>query len=171
MATIPERMPTSLELRGAFGGRGVSGQAANVFRQLRDEEQRGRKLRESQVQDNCSFQWSQVATFDAEALEKGMIVTDWIQFGTLRFTTKPVFLTGSEWLTQGGEPPMDPERNDLDPAVNAVIPGGAMVVAYKTDERGLYQAAKLVLYAYGSVPSGYRVNINGLWVGPAVRKA
>ena len=91
-------------MKGAFGGKGVVGETTTVFQQLRDEEQRGREMRDVQVQDNCSFQWSQQAVFDDEAAESGQLVTEWIEFGTLRFTAKPVFLTGSEWLPQEDEP-------------------------------------------------------------------
>jgi hypothetical protein len=164
-------LPTSAQMKSAFGGKGVVSQTTTVFKQLRDEEQRGRGMRDAQVQDNCSFQWSQLAVFSEEALASGQMVTDWIEFGTLRFTAKPVFLTGSEWVPQEGEPSVNAERSDLDPLEHLIVPGGAEVVGWKTDERGYYKAAKLVLFAYGSVPSDYRVTINGLWVGPAIRKA
>jgi len=168
---MPARLPTTTQMKGAFGGKGVVGETTTVFQQLREEEQRGREMRDAQVQDNCSFQWSQTATFDEEAAESGVIVTDWIEFATLRFITKPVFLTGSEWMPQEGEPSVNAERSNLDPTSHLIVPGGAEVVGWKTDERGYYKAAKLVLFAYGSVPSGYKVTVSGLWVGPAIRKA
>jgi hypothetical protein len=167
---MAERMPTSLELKNAFGGKGVVGQTRTVFAVLRDEEARGRNLREAQVQDNCSFQWTQLATFDSAAAG-GQLITDWIEFGTLRFTEKPVFVSGSEWIPQDGEQPVNQERTNLDTSTHLVVPGGAQVVGWKTDQRGCYQAAKLVLFCYGAVPEGYRIYIHGLWVGPAIRKA
>jgi hypothetical protein len=167
---MAERLPTTTELKGAFGGKGVVGQTQSVFQSLRDEEQRGRHLRDAQVQDNCTYQWSQLAVFDAEA-ENGQLVTEWIDFGTLRFTEKPVFTCGSEWLPQDGEPSVDTERSNLDLTTHLVVPAGAEVVAWKTDSQGYYQAAKLLLFCHGGVPDGYRIYIHGLWVGPAVRKA
>jgi hypothetical protein len=50
---MAERMPTTTELKGAFGGKGVVGQTKTVFQALRDEEVRGRNLREVQLKDNC----------------------------------------------------------------------------------------------------------------------
>lgn len=167
---MAERMPTSVELKGAFGGKGVVGQTGSVFRALRDEEARGRNLRDAQPQDNCSFQWRQLAVFDSEAVG-GQLITDWIDFGTLRFTEKPVFASGSEWIPQDGEPQVNQERTNLDPTTHLIVPGGAEVVGWKTDKGGYYQAAKLVLFCYGAVPEGYRIYIHGLWVGPAIRKA
>lgn len=167
---MPERLPSSVELRGAFGGKGVVGHTQTVFQTLRDEEARGRNLREVQVKDNCSFQWMQLAVFDAEAAG-GQLLTDWIEFGILRFTEKPTFTSGSEWIPQEGEPSLDSDRRDFDPATYLVVPGGAHVIGWKTDARGYYQAAKLLLFCYGAVPENYRIYIHGLWTGPAVRKA
>jgi len=167
---MADRLPTSTEMKGAFGGKGVVGETTTVFQHLRDEEKRGREMRDVQVQDNCSFQWSQLAEFDEDSVTTGL-VTEWIEFGTLRFTARPVFLTGCEWMPQKEEPSVNAERSDLDTTEHLIIPGGAEVVGWKTDERGYYKAAKLMLFAYGSVPTGYRMIINGLWVGPAVRKA
>lgn len=167
---MAERLPTTTELKGAFGGKGVVGTTRTVFQALRDEEQRGRNMRDVQVKDNCSFQWAQLATFDSEATN-GQLITDWIDFGTLRFVEKPVFACGSEWIPQEGEPAIDQERTNLDATTYLIVPGGAEVVGWKTDERGYYKAAKLVLFCYGAVPEDYRIYIHGLWVGPAIRKA
>ena len=145
-------------------------QTKTVFRSLRDEESRGRNLRDAQLQDNCTFQWSQQAVFDAEA-EGGQLITDWIDFGTLRFVEKPTFTCGSEWMPQEGEPAIDQDRDDFDPATYLLVPGGAEVIGWKTDTRGYYQAAKFVLFCYAAVPEDYRIYIHGLWTGPAVRKA
>ena len=167
---MAERLPTTTELEGAFGGKGVVGQTRSVFQALRGEEARGRNLREVQLKDNCSFQWMQLAVFDAKAAG-GQLVTDWIDFGTLRFVEKPTFTSGSEWIPQESEPAIDQDRDDFDPATYLVVPGGAEVIGWRTDAKGYYQAAKLILFCYGSVPEDYRIYIHGLWTGPAVRKA
>ena len=54
-------------------------------------------------------------------------------------------------------PRIDQDRDDFDPATYLVVPGGAEVIGWKTDARGYYQAAKLVLFCYGSVPEDYRI--------------
>ena len=64
VVVMAERLPTTTELKSAFGGKGVVGQTRSVFQALRDEEARGRNLREVQLKDNCSFQWMQLAVFD-----------------------------------------------------------------------------------------------------------
>jgi len=167
---MAERLPTTAELERAFGGKGVVGQTRSVFQALRDEEARGRNLREVQLKDNYSFQWTQLAVFDDKATG-GQLVTDWIDFGILRFVEKPSFTSGSEWIPQEGEPAIDQDRDDFDPATYLVVPGGAEVIGWKTDARGYYQAAKLILFCYGPVPEDYRILVHGLWTGPAVRKA
>jgi len=78
---MAERLPTATELKSAFGGKGVVGQTRRVFQALRAEEARGRNLREVQLKDNCSFQWMQLAVFDAKATG-GQLVSDWIDYGT-----------------------------------------------------------------------------------------
>jgi len=167
---MAERLPTTAELERAFGGKGVVGQTRSVFQALRDEEARGRNLREVQLKDNYSFQWTQLAVFDDKATG-GQLVTDWIDFGILRFVEKPSFTSGSEWIPQEGEPAIAQDRDDFDPATYLVVPGGAEVIGWKTDARGYYQAAKLILFCYGPVPEDYRILVHGLWTGPAVRKA
>jgi hypothetical protein len=59
----------------------------------------------------------QLAVFDREAKD-GQIVTDWIDFGILRFVEKPTFTSGSEWIPQKGEPAIDQDRTTSTPPLS-----------------------------------------------------
>jgi len=165
---MAERLPTTAELERAFGGKGVVGQTRSVFQALRDEEARGRNLREVQLKDNYSFQWTQLAVFDDKATG-GQLVTDWIDFAQLHFVEKPGFMAASQRMAQEDETPLDPEGTNFDPVEHLSVPGTAMVLAWRQDERGFYTGAKLLLFALASVPDGYKILISATWMGPAVR--
>jgi hypothetical protein len=160
-------MPTQTQMQRAFGVGGPGGVTATNNHDAVIEERKGRLVRGAQPASNTSFQYRTVAEFSS-AFGSGALVTEWIDFGHIHFTKEPVFTSGSKRLAQVGEPALAEDASNYDPAEHFTVPGCAMVLCWKQDE-GRYTGAKLLLFAQGSVPDGYRVAIYGLFTGPAVR--
>jgi hypothetical protein len=107
------------------------------------------------------------AEFSADA--EGVVATDWLDFAQIRFVTKPWVMAASQRLVQEGEEPLNEEASNFDAAEHLAVPGTAMVLAWRQDSRGFYSGAKLLLFALGSVPDGYKTMISATFLGPAVR--
>ena len=163
-----EQMPTSLELQQAFAGKGVNLTLTNMVALLRDQERSGRMERDVQVQDNCTVQM--VIDCDFAEAEEGVLVSDWLEFGEMRFVQEPAFTTGSRRIPLESETAMDAEMTNYDPVEHFSVPGVAMVLGYRMDDRGFYSAAKCLFFALASVPTEYKVRISAVWTGPAIRK-
>ncbi|MBN1630484.1 MAG: hypothetical protein JW990_12015 [Thermoleophilia bacterium] len=161
------KMPTAVELEQVFGPGGPAETTRSGLRQLIDAERKGRREREGQLSEACSVQVRVNAEFTEQ--HPTTLVTDWIAFGEMQFVKEPYFTTGSRRLAQEGEDTLAADGSNFDPLQHFTVPGAAMVVAWKTNERGNYVGAKLLLFALASVPVGYKVLIYGVFVGPAVR--
>ena len=162
-------MPSSVELDQAFGGKGSVSQTQDVAKSLIDEERSGRLMRAAQPQDNCRIGFNLVATF-SNASGQAATVSDWLDFGTMCFLAEPNVATGSMRLAQPGEPSLPTDKAGFDPSTFLCVPGDAMVLAYRTDDRGLINGAKVLLVAMGDVPDGYQVQISVQFFGTAIRK-
>ena len=169
MTVAAPSMPNSVQLTNAFSGKGTAGQAQDVAKGLIDEERSGRLMRDAQPQDNCRIGFNVLAVFD-DSSTPGQEITDWLDFGHMRFLSEPNVATGSKRLAQAGEAALPNDKTGFDPSLNLSVPGDAMVLAYRTDDRGLINGAKCLLFALGTVPSGYQVQISVQFFGTAVRK-
>ena len=163
-----ERMPSAVEMENAFGGRGVHAMTHDAHRAQLDDDRRGRLMREAQVMDNCTVQIWVPAVFSADKATTGQ-TTDFISFGRIRFTQKPVPSGGgTEGLLQPGEPDDGTEGEAYDPQLHYRVPCAAVVHKWRR-ESGLFIAAKLLLFALAQVPEGYRANVGVTFTGPAIR--
>lgn len=133
------------------------------------EEERGRGARNAQPVSSATFQYRALA--DLGQAEGGCVKTDWVDFGHIQFTKEPVFLTGSKRVAQEEEPALSEDGANFDPLEHFSVPGDAMVLCWKTNSKGYYIGAKLLLFAIASVPENYKVVVYGLFVGQAVRGA
>lgn len=162
------RMPGKTELDETFGGRGPHAVTRSIHADLRDEERRGRLMRDSQIQDNCTVQVEIPANFaDAE----GPVISEWIDFGRVRFVKRPIMTSGSMRVALEGEPTLDAEAANFDPALHFSVPCIAQVLRFRTDRRGFYSGAKLLIFALDSVPADFQALVFCLFTGPAVRLA
>ncbi len=162
------RMPGKTELDETFGGRGPHAVTRSIHADLREEERRGRLMRDSQIQDNCTVQTEIPGTFDETGAP---VVSDWIDFGRVRFVKRPILTTGSMRLALEGEPTLDGEASNFDPVLHYSVPCAAQVLRFRTDARGFYSGAKLLLFALADVPEGFQTIVFCLFSGPAVRLA
>lgn len=162
------RMPTSTEIENVLGG---SARAATQtgLSQLRDEERRGRLMRDAKVEEACTVQAQFVAVFSSAAAQSGQVVSQWIDFGKIHFTEAPAMTCGSVRLAQAGEAALDAEASNYNPSTHFTVPCSAMVLTYRTNDRGLYTGAKVVAFALDSVPDGYQARVCCVFVGPAIR--
>jgi hypothetical protein len=162
-------MPTRAELEQSFGGKGASVQARNTAADLRAQERAERLLRDAQGLTNCSF----TADIDCE-FNSGSVgaeyVSDWIEFGHLRVTKEPAIACGSKRQSQAGESALNAEASNYDPEEHFSAPIFAQLLRTQTDETGMIARAKVLLFALGSVPDGFRAKASVIFVGPAVRK-
>ena len=133
------------------------------------EEARGRGARNAQPVSSATFQYRALADFGRA--EGGTIATEWVDFGHIQFTKEPVFLSGSKRVAQPEEATLAQDGSNFDPLEHFSVPGDAMVLCWRTNNKGHYTGAKLLLFASASVPETYKVVIYGLFVGPAVRGA
>jgi len=131
------------------------------------EEARGRQARNAQPASSATFQYRVLADFGQA--EGGQITTEWIDFGHIQFTKEPVFLSGSKRVAQPEEATLAQDGSNFDPTEHFTVPGDAMVLCWRTNTKGHYTGAKLVLFASAAVPDTYKVVIYGLFVGQAVR--
>lgn len=162
------RMPGKTELEETFGGRGPHAATRSVHADLREEERRGRLMRDAQVQDNCTVQVEVPADFGAAA---GPVISEWLDFGRVRFVKRPILTSGSMRLALTGEPTLDAEARNFDPALHFAVPCAAQVLLFRTDTRGFYSGAKVLLFALDAVPEGFQTLVFCLFTGPAVRLA
>jgi hypothetical protein len=162
-------MPTTTQINQAFGGKGVAVQTANTAKDLREEEYRSRKVREAQVQTNCAFTIDVDAVF-TEGTIGGGFATGWIDFAELRFTVEPAFTCGSKRQAQEGEPTLNTDASNFDPAQHLTVPAIAEVLRFRTDNCGMFSGAKLLIFALGAVPTGFKVKVSAVFTGPAIRK-
>lgn len=162
-------MPTSTQVKGSFGGKGAQVQARNTAADMRAQERAGRLVREAQVKTNCSFVADVDCTFGSDT-PSGQYVSDWIEFGSLRFTAEPGISCGSKHQTQDGEPTLDKDANNYDPALHFSAPTLVQLLRTRTDDRGMINAAKVIIWAVGGVPEGFRVKASVTFTGPAILK-
>ena len=162
-------MPSTVEMEQA-GGAAVHAQTKSTQRQLQEQERSSRLMRDAQPKDNCTVQADIVAEFDSDA-SSGVFVSDWIEFGRLCFTQKPVFTTGSERMAQTADSPeLNEEATNFDPDKHFTMPCAAMVLRWRIDNKGFYRAARVLCYALGDVPEGYKAIVGCLFTGTAIRK-
>ncbi len=161
-------MPTTTQLQRAFGVGGPGKATAASNREAVVEERKGRLVRNAQVASNTTLQYRTVAEFSSTSGSGGQI-TEWIDFGHLRFTKEPAFASGSKRVAQKGESQLADDASNWDASEHLTVPGVAMVLCWRQNSGGQYTGAKLALFALASVPDGYRVAIYGVFTGPAVR--
>ncbi len=166
---MAQDMPTETQLKGSFGGRGAQVQARNTAKDMRDTERAGRLMRDAQVQTNCSYGVDLDAKFDTGS-SPAQYVSDWIEFGNLRFTEEPKMVCGSKRQAMQGEPALNGEASNYDPEVHVSYPAFAQLLRTKTDDRGMISGAKVICFALGAVPSGFTCKVSVVFIGPAVRK-
>ena len=162
-------MPNAVQLQQSMGKGGAAKATSTMLSELRDEEQRGRLVRDAQVQDNCIVAAQFEATFAAASAESGQTVSDWIDFGRIKFTEAPAIGCGSFRLKQAGETALDAEASNYDPAVHVTVPCVAMGLKWRQDATGHYIGAKVLAFALDSVVDGYKVLMSVSFTGPAVR--
>lgn len=133
------------------------------------EQARARQSRNAQPVSSATFQYRVLADFSKA--QGGQVTTDWIEFGHIKFTKEPVFLTGSKRAAQPDEPTLREDGANFDALQHLAVPGEAMVLCWRTNSKGHYTGAKMLLFANAAVPETYKVVIYGLFVGPAVRGA
>ena len=161
-------MPTNVEMNQHPGLKGAAGHTQTAAKQMVSAEQQGRLQRGAQILDNCRVDhWEECEFTESEAAGG---LTDWIDFGQIHFTAKPGFSSGSQLVGQPDDSPgISPDYSNYDPDKHFRVPAIAAVAAWKQDSRGYYTGAKLMFWALGSVPDGYKILISATWVGPAVR--
>jgi hypothetical protein len=148
-------MPTAVQIEQQFGGVGaLQSRIRTLQREQLDTEARGRLTRDAQVQDNCTVQGSLTCPLTGEAA--GTPVAVRVDFGRIRFTSRPVFTYGARV----------PGRSEL-------LLGGAYVddTAWESDAKGLYRAAWVVCLYVGTPLSATSMTIDYLFCGPALRGA
>lgn len=169
---MPARMPTSVELVQIFGKGGAAGYTRGQLRSFLDADRAGRLMRQNQLEDHCVVTHDVSVEFSDEVLDAGgQILTGWLTFGRIAFTKEPAFTTGPKGSAQEGETPeLNEDGSNYDPEAHIRIPAMGMNFRWKM-EGGLYRAAKVLLFAVGSVPDGYRATVSCVWTGPAIRIA
>jgi hypothetical protein len=162
-------MPTSTQLKGTFGGKGAQVQARNTAADLRAEERAGRLLRDAQIKTGSFFTVDINCVFST-ATSPAQFASEWIDFGNMRFTADPGICDGSKWQAQEGAPALDKEASNYDPAVHLSFPLLAQLLKTKTDDRGMVSAAKVLIFAIGAVPEGFKAKASITFVGPVILK-
>ena len=167
---MSERMPTAVELEQAFGAAGAQATTRSTLEQLRDEERRGRLMRDAKVEENCVVQAQFVATYKSASAESGQVVSEWIDFGRIKFTEAPAITGGSFRLQQTGETELDAEASNYTPATHFTVPCIPMGLKWRMDPaNGHYTGAKVLAFALDSVPEGYKALVSVAFIGPGVR--
>ena len=126
-------------------------------------------MRDAKVEEACVVQAQFVATFSSAAAQSGQVVSEWIDFGKIHFTEAPAISSGSVRLAQPGEPALDAQASNYNPTAHFTVPCDAMVLKFRTTDKGLYTAAKVAAFALDSVPEGYQARICCIFVGPGIR--
>ena len=169
---MKDAMPTAVDLHTAFGGRGTAGKIQDVARQLIEAERSGRYMRDAEFQTNDRVSFKVQATFvsgDDGAVSS--VVTDWLDFGTTRFREEPA-ICGGCMLTPGRDAGLDNAKTNFDPTVTPCFPSMPMVLAFRNDQKGLINGAKIICFAIGALPdAGFTVQIDVSFFGTAVTKA
>ncbi len=126
-------------------------------------------MREGQIQDNCTVQVETLVSFG----EGGPVsdVSDWIEFGRVKFVKRPIMTTGSMRVAFVDEWALNEEASNYDPVVHFAVPCLSQALRFRTDERGFYTGAKVLFFALGSVPADFQSVIYTLFTGPAIRTA
>jgi hypothetical protein len=166
---MAQDMPTATQLQNAFGGRGAQVQARNTAKDLKEQERAGRLMRDAQIQTNCSYVADIDCVFSTEA-SPAQFVSDWIEFGNLRFTQEPGLACGSKRQAQSDETALNAEASNYDPEEHLSFPAFAQLLRTKSDDRGMISGAKVICFALGAVPSGFKVKVSVIFIGPAIRK-
>ena len=163
-------MPNAVQLQQSMGKGGAARATSTMLHELREEERRGRLTRDVQVEDNCIVAAQFEATFTAASAESGQVVSDWIDFGRIKFTDTPAIVGGSFRLTQAGEAQLNEEASNYDPDTHESVPCVPMGLKWRRDPvNGHYTGAKVLAVALASVTDGYKALISAVFVGPAVR--
>jgi hypothetical protein len=168
---MAERMPTEVELEQAFGAASAGATTRTTLEQLRNEERRGRLMRDAKVEENCVVQAQFVATYKSTSAESGQVVSEWIDFGRIKFTERPALLGGSFRLAQNGEPELSEDASNYDPDVHISVPCVPMGLKWRQDPNGYYTGARVLAFALAAVEDGYRALVSVAFVGPAIRMA
>lgn len=148
-------MPSGVQIEQAWGGVGaMRSRVRSLQREQLDTEARGRLTRDAQVQDNCTVQGSIECPLVGESA--GNPLASRVDFGRVRFTSKPVFTYGARI----------PGRTEL-------ILGGAYVddSSWEADARGLYKAAWVVCLYVGAAVTATSMSVDYVFTGPALRGA
>lgn len=158
-------MPDVQTMQQLFGKKGALARTRSIHQELLEKERSGRLMREAQVATNTTFQWRTLASFNSSNDAENGRLTDWVDFGHIRFIQEPAVTTGSKAAVKG----LAGDGENADEF--AIYPGMGMVVAWKLDAQGRYAGARLKLFAFGDIPGGYTVVIYCVFTGPAVRVA
>jgi hypothetical protein len=126
-------------------------------------------MRDAKVEDNCMVQAQFVATYKSASAASGQVVSEWIDFGRIKFTERPALVGGSFRLAQTGEAQLNEEASNYDPDTHESIPCLPMGLKWRQDGKGYYTGAKVLAFALGSVSDGYKALISVVFAGPAVR--
>lgn len=163
-----DRMPSQVELNQYLGPGGAMASTSSGLARLRDEERRGRLMRDAKVEENCMVAAQFVASFTGSAAS-GQVTSDWIDFGRIRFVERPAIVGGSFRLAQTGDAQLDEEASNYDPDTHESVPCLPMGLIWRTDGRGNYTGAKVLAFALAEVTDGYKALISVIFIGPAVR--
>jgi hypothetical protein len=161
-------MPNAVQLEQSMGKGGAATATATMLNDLRDEERRGRLVRDAQVAENCIVQAQFTATFSAAAAETGQVASEWIDFGRIKFTEAPAVVGGSFRMRQTGETELNTEASNYDPDTHEAVPCIPMGLKWRI-ENGHYTGAKVLAFALASVTDGYKALISVAFIGPGVR--
>jgi len=155
-------LPTQQQVSAAFPG-GALAAAQAVHQGARDAERAGRLMRDGQVQDNCTSQHKIESTFGSGTGTSAPLT---VAFGRIAFVSEPTMTTGSKRLGLTS----DPAGMPFDPTTHFSVPCAGQVLSYVVDSRGFYTGAHVLLFALGSVPDGFRAEVDLVFTGPAIRQ-
>lgn len=164
------QMPTAVQIQNIFGADGPLRATSSTLASLRDQERRGRVMREVQIKDMCTVQCDVTASFSSTS-STGAVVNEWLDFGRVRFLDRPVCVCGSSRMAQAGETPLLPDLSNFALTTHETVPCAAMAIGWRQDQQGRYTGAKVALFALDAVTAGYQANIGIIFMGRAVRMA
>jgi len=154
-------LPNSVEMEQAFGAGGAQTVTEPLLEQLRDQERSGRLVRGAKVEENCMV----TAEMTAEFRGNDSVLSEWIDFGRIKYIQRPVFTSGSMRL--GGDQ-LPADFTGFSVEKHETVPCVAVVIGYRM-ERGLYTGAKVAAFALDAVSEDFKAVVGMLWVGSAVR--
>lgn len=161
-------LPDVVTMNQLFGKTGAIAPAVAGDKALQQELQAGRLMRKAQPQWD-HFGYRAEADFSDATAANGGQPTDWVDFANMKFTEEPFVTTGSKRMAFPGEPALATEGENFDPAVHMSCPGYAEVLVWRIDANGMYTGAKLLLYALGVVPVGFKVLVYAVFSGPCIK--